>query len=221
MKCNPMEKPWRTVFGLVAGLGVVSTLGFHKTYFGLFPGFAGTPWVVHAHVASVLAWLVMLAAQAWLASRGHFDLHRRVGRLSYLLVPVIVAGFGLITHQGQMRHKSPDLLGAVLFDGGLFLLFYALALWHRKHASYHASYMTLSAVPFINPGLGRAIAPEVSIPVEFLLLLSLFLWAYFRKKPYRPYLVALVSFMALLGLVVYASIINPAVVEWVWVVIWG
>ncbi len=212
---------WRTVIWLVISLISFSVLGFYKTYFGIFLNFNDINWVVHLHVASLLSWLALLTSQAWLAKQGHFDQHKKVGRLSYLLVPVIVIGFVLITNHGQLKHKSPDLLGAVLFDGGLFLLFYSLAMFHRKNVSYHASYMILSAVPFINPGLGRFISPEVSVSVEFLIILTLFGVAYFRKKPYQPYLVALGSFMVLMGCIVYTSVINPTIIEWFWNVIWG
>jgi hypothetical protein len=216
-----MDKLWRITIGLVIGLTSFSILGFYKTYFGLFPNFVGTHWMVHIHVTSVLSWFALLISQAWLAKQGRFSQHRALGRLSYLLVPIIVVGFILATYQGQMKHKAPELLGATLFDGGLFLLFYTLAMLNRKNASYHAPYMILSAVPFINPGLGRFISPEVSISVEFLLIVCLLLVAYFQKKPYKPYLVALGSFALLLGCIVYLSLASPSVFEQIWVEIWG
>jgi hypothetical protein len=216
-----MDKLWRITLGLVIGLVSFSILGFFKTYFGLFPKFGGTHWAVHLHVISVLGWLALLTKQAWLAKQSHFSRHRAVGRLSYLLVPFIVVGFMLVTYQGQLKHKSPELLGATLFDGGLFVLFYTLAMLNRKNTSHHASYMILSAVPFINPGLGRFISPEVSISVEFLLILCLLLAAYLRKKPYKPYLVALGSFVLLLGCIGYASVGSPSIFEQIWVAIWG
>ncbi len=216
-----MDKLWRITTGLVIGLTIFSILGFYKTYFGLFPQFEDTHWFVHVHVTSVLGWLILLSRQAWLAKQGRFSEHRKFGRLSYLLVPIIVVGFILATYQGQIKHKAPELLGATLFDGGLFLLFYTLAMVYRKKSSYHGSYMILSAVPFINPGLGRFISPEVSISVEFLLIISLLSFAYFKKKPYKPYLVALGSFVLLLGCIVYLSLVSPSVFEQIWVVIWG
>lgn len=80
--------------------------------------------------------------------------------------------------------------------------------------------MMLSALPFMNPGLGRFINPGVSLAVEFLLLLGFFLAAYFRKKTYRPYLVALGCYFLLLGAIAYVSLINPTVLERIWAAIW-
>ena len=216
-----MDKIWRITIRLVLGLTGFSILGFYKTYFGLFPNFDDTHWAVHAHVISVLGWLILLLRQARLAKQGSFSQHRKFGRLSYLFVPVIILGFMLVMYQGQLKHKTPELIGAVLFDGGLFLWFYILAMLYRKNPPYHASYMMLSVVPFINPGLGRFISPEVSISVEFLLIVCLLLVASFQKKPYKPYLVAIVSFVLLLGSIVYVSVVNPSIFERIWVIIWG
>lgn len=187
----------------------------------MFPHFTKIAWIVHFHVFSIVCWFIMLVAQASLAKSGRIDVHRKIGRISFILVPIIVLGFILVTHQGQLKNKAPDLLGATIFDGSLFILFYALAMLNVKNTAYHAQYMILSAIPFINPGLGRFIAPEVSLPVEFLLVLILFLIAYFKKKPYRPYLVALGSFIFLLGIIVYISVIKPAIIENMWTAIWG
>lgn len=216
-----MGKQYQTVVLMVLGLVVISFLGFYKTYFGLFPAFRNTNWVVHYHVFTIVCWFAMLLVQATLAKRGQLALHRKVGRLSYVLAPLIIAGFLMITNQGQLRYKAPDLIGAVIFDAGLFIIFYLLAIAYRKNAAYHARYMMLSALPFVNPGLGRFINPGVSLTVEFLFLLSFFLAARIRRKVYQPYLVALGCFFLMLGLIIYISLIDPSVSEGIWVAIWG
>jgi len=212
---------YRTILFLVIGLLITSFFGFYNTYFGLFPGFEETSWVVHFHVTSILCWFAMLLTQASLAQKGRIELHRKIGRLSYLLAPLIVLGFALVTNHGQLKHKSPDLFGAALFDGSMFILFYALAIINRKNTAYHARYMILSALPFINPGLGRFIAPEMSVPVEFLLILGLLLAARLKKQPYRPYLVGLGSMVLFLGIILYISLIDPAIIELMWMAVWG
>jgi hypothetical protein len=216
-----MRKYFLAVCWLVITLLCFSFLGFKKTYFNLFPSFTGTSWVVHFHVASILSWLALLFTQAFLAKSGRLELHHNIGKLSYILVPVIVAGFILVTDYGQLKHKEPGLVAATFFDGSLFLLFYLLAILNRKNVNDHAAYMILSAVPFINPGLGRFISPAVSLPVEFILILTLLLVSYFQKKTYRPYLVALGSFIGFLLVVVYVSLINPTIMELIWTSIWG
>ena len=163
----------------------------------------------------------MLLAQAWLATKGRIAQHKRIGRSSYLLVPLIVIGFMLITNYGQLRHKEPGLLGASFFDGGAFLVFYALAIAYRKNTAYHSRYMMLTAVPFINPTLGRAVAPEVSTTVELVLIIALMIAARVRRTAWQPYLVALLTLIALTLVIVYISVIEPGIIEGLWESIWG
>jgi hypothetical protein len=215
-------KVWiRILLVMVATVVVFSALGFRKTYFGLVPLFEGVSWMVHFHVFTVVIWFTLLTAQALLAGKGSLELHRLLGRLSYVWVPVVLVGFALATHQGQLKHKSPQLLGAAFFDGGLYLYFYILAIANRKHTPSHAQYMILTAAPFINPGLGRFISPAISVPLEFLLILTLFLTALLRKRPYRPYLVGLVAFLVGMGVIMFISIGQPWIMEGLWNLLWG
>lgn len=216
-----MIRFYRIAVLLVACLLIFSFLGFYNTFFSLFPAFRGVHWVVHFHAVTILSWFALLFTQAYLATHGRLEQHRVLGRCSYPLAALIIAGFVLVTDYGQMRHKAPDLFGATLFDGSLFLLFYVLAIFNRKNTSAHAQYMILSALPFINPGLGRFISPALSLPVEFAIMLALFLTAYFKKRPYRPYLVGMGCFLALLGCIVYISVIEPGIIESMWNVVWG
>lgn len=212
---------YRTMRWLLAGLIIISFLGFRLSYFGLFPTFKGTSWVVHFHVITVLMWYTLLITQAVWAKQGRFFLHKKYGKLSYILVPIILSGIVLMTHHGQMKNKAPDLLGATMFDSLMFITFYILALKHRRNIHYHADYMILTAVPFINPGLGRFIGPEISLPVEFLLLLGMFFMASKHGKPQKPYVVAILTFLTLLAGIVFISIIQPTIIESMWNFIWG
>lgn len=215
-------KVWiRIILGLVAAVILFSALGFRKTYFGLMPEFEGVSWMVHFHVLTIGVWFALLATQALLAGKGRLETHRRLGRLSYVWVPVVLIGFALATHQGQMKHKAPDLLGAALFDGGLFLLFYLLAMRNRKDTPAHAQYMILTALPFLNPGIGRFISPAVGVPLEFLIILVLLLAARLRKKPYKPYLVGMAAFVLGLAAILFVSLGQPWVMEWLWNQLWG
>ena len=155
----------RWVPALVGALAVTALVGFFPGYLRQFPRFARSGWEVHFHLATIVAWLVTLVAQARLVARGRLEMHRRVGAATYALVPLIVIGFVLVTGFGQRRHRDPALLGATLFDGTLFLLFYVLAIATRRDAALHGRYMMLTAVAFINPTLGRAIAPQVTVQI--------------------------------------------------------
>jgi hypothetical protein len=213
-------RPYRGLIALVIMIAVLSYFGFHASYWNV-PRFTGTGWQVHFHVGTLVIWLGMLIAQGWLAYKGRINEHKRIGRLSYFLVPIIVLGFLLITDFGQRRHKEPALIGATIFDAGLFLLFYTMAIVKRKKTEQHARYMMLTPVAFMNPTLGRAISPEVSLPVQLVLLLVLFIVAKVRKRPWQPFAVALVGYFLLLLLIVWISFIQPEITNWIWETIWG
>ena len=218
---GPMAKTYRGIVLLVIVLMPLSYFGFRTSYWDFFPRFGGVGWEVHFHLLTIAAWLVMLITQAFLAAKGLIERHKRIGRLSYLLVPLIVVGFMAVTNYGQLRHKEAALLGASFFDGGAFLVFYALAIAYRRNTAYPSRYMMLTAVPFINPTLGRAIAPEVSATVELLLIISLLIAARIRKTAWQPYLVALLVLIGLTMLIVYVSVIEPSIIERLWEAVWG
>lgn len=161
----------RWIPGLVGGLVIVAAIGFWPGYFSHFPKFANSGWQVHFHLATIVAWLGALVVQGALATRGRLDLHRRIGRWSYALVPLVVAGFVLVTEFGQRRHPEPALIGATILDGSLFVAFYVLAIVHRRNAILHGRYMLLTAVAFIDPALGRAVDPRVALPVALVLII--------------------------------------------------
>lgn len=216
-----MEKSHRKIAFLFVGILITSFLGFYKTYFSLFPEFAGTTIVVHFHVVTILLWFGLLIIQPILIWKQKMALHRKLGRFSYLLAFLIVLGFGLVMNHGQLKHKDTGLFGATIFDGMLFILFYGLAIFYKKNPAYHSRFMILSALPFINPGLGRFIGPEVSLPVELLIILTLLVLEYFNQKKYKPYLIGLGAFFGALAFIVYISMLNPSVIEWAWQMIWG
>lgn len=216
-----MVRSYRGILLLVVALLPLSYFGFRASYWDHFPSFLGVGWEVHFHLLSIACWLAMLVAQAWLAVKGRIEQHKRIGRLSYFLVPLIVVGYGLVTNYGQLRQKQPDLLGATLFDGLAFIAFYILAIAYRRNTAYHSRYMMLTVVPFINPTLGRAIAPEVSTTAEFVFIIALLVAARVRKTAWQPYGVALVTLVVLTLVIVYIAVIDPGIIEGLWETIWG
>jgi hypothetical protein len=216
-----VSSQFRALLALVGALLVLAAIGFFPRYLSHFPAFAGVGWQVHFHVATLLAWLGMLLGQAWLAATGRFELHRQLGRFSFALVPVILLGFAAITHYGQMRQKEPALLGATLIDGSLFLGLYGLAMLQRKNPSLHSRYMLLTPVSFLNPTLGRAVSPALSVPFELAVFVVLYVVARRRGTPARPYLVAALLYVGLTLVVVYVSLVDPRIIEALWALLWG
>ena len=210
----------------VLALVALAFAGFFPTYFGRFPRFAGTPAAIHFHAATLVLWLCLVLVQTVLVRRGRTDLHRRVGKLAYVLIPIMFVGFGLAIDESQRRHTQVPLIAA-FFDAGLFLAYVCLGLLNRGRPEYHRRYMILALVPFINPALGRLVLamglmpPMVTIPVQLLVIVTLLVRARWRKTLARPYaiglavyLVALASLMVMIGLL-------PTLPERLWHAMFG
>jgi hypothetical protein len=60
------------------------------------PVAASLPLVVHVHALAFSSWIVLLAVQGGLVARGDVRLHRRLGRLGAVLLPVLLV-MGLAT----------------------------------------------------------------------------------------------------------------------------
>jgi len=213
--------PSAGVFMLTAGLVLASAVGFYAPYFSRLPRFEGSGWQVHVHVLTVGAWLGMLCVQAWLGRANRYAAHRRLGRVSYLLVPLVILSFGLVADFGQRRQKQPDLLGAAFFDGSLFLACYLLAMISRRNRGYHSRYMMLTAVAMMNAPLGRAVSPEFSVTLQVVLILGLLVAARIRGTVWQPYAVAAAVYISLLAVVLTATVLYPQLMATLWMAFWG
>lgn len=203
---------------MVIGLAV---LGFFPTYFGLFPRFPGVSSAIHFHAATLLSWLGLALAQAVLVRQGQKDLHRRLGRLAYVLLPLVGLGFMLAMNDGQRRSKNPDLILATLFDASLFLAFVGLGLWNRHRPALHRGFMLLALLPFLNPALGRLVSPKLSLPVELLAMVALLVRARLKGEPVRPYVVGIALSLGALGVLLALMLGLPTLPERLWQHLYG
>jgi hypothetical protein len=172
--------PYRRVWLVLALLIPATVLGFANSYLqGLtFSGLTFTT-LVHLHGGLMALWVVMLAAQAWLVRSRRMGLHRRVGRASYVVVPLSLLTMILLSHETLARDPELTLLdfrfqifNVMQFVG--FGLSWALALVYRHRMALHARFMvatffaTASAIVariLINwfawvPGLSLAADPD-------------------------------------------------------------
>jgi len=115
-------------------------------------------WHVHLHGASLFAWAAMLVAQPWLIHRGRVRLHRQLGKLSYLLAPMVVISTLLLAHYRLQSARSFDQVYFLWVQLGLITLFavaYAQAIRHRRSAGIHARYMVCTALAMLDPIVAR------------------------------------------------------------------
>jgi hypothetical protein len=197
-------------------LGLVF-LGFFKTYFRLFPGFnAETTSVVHFHFFVQSLWVCILITQPLLIRYEKFKIHRLIGKLTYVLVPLIVVSIILMWQKGitdpattnspanylsyllkNHFHSSCDLL--------LLITFYSLAIFNKQTTKVHMRYMISIALLYIDPTLSRLLSywfnvsdsnsDLITILFTDLTLLGLILYDIKYDRFYKPYIVALSLFL--------------------------
>ncbi|MGZ8348782.1 MAG: hypothetical protein ACXWU2_02035 [Allosphingosinicella sp.] len=146
----------------------LALIAFWPSYFSLLP--FGPDRYAHFHAVAVVAWLLLLIAQPFLISRGRRRLHRGLGRISFGLVPLIVLTATLLAHarfaaldESRFREEGHSLyLPAIAVV--LFLVCYALAMWHRRDMLLHARYMVATALPLIDPIVARLLGFYTPVP---------------------------------------------------------
>lgn len=186
--------------------------GFYKNYTSEFPNFIGKTNIIHIHGALLMSWLVLLIVQPLLIKSGRTQLHRTIGKVSYVLGPLIIIFLFLIGKGSYWRAigKVPehDILRDMVLDSrGLisFAIFWALAMLYRKDSASHMRYMIATGILAIGPGVGRGLINSFGIGIGTALtvtdLIALvivgFLLCYdiYKKKNYKPFLVVFIVFL--------------------------
>ena len=142
-----------------AALLVIAVPAFWPTYFA--PGFGASGGYVHLHAVSATLWMLMLISQPLLIRRYQFDLHRKLGTVSYVLAPLVVISMLLLANY-RVRNVSAEnyqVQTYVLFLqfslAALFATSYGLAIWFRKQTDIHARFMVCTALTLIDPIFAR------------------------------------------------------------------
>ena len=112
----------------------------------------------------MLGWLLMLIVQPWLIRSRRRDIHRVIGRASFVWAPLVVisALYVVLDNLAKLPQPYPPI-GLSFFWLGLasalfYAMLYSLAIINRKDVQLHARYMAATALGFITPGLGRLLS---------------------------------------------------------------
>ena len=137
---------------------VLVVLGFFRTYFTVLPS---TRLTIHIHGLLMLVWMSTLITQGVLVRTGRMTWHRRVGKASYVIAPLIVL-FGFVVMReslgGPGSEHSPRALRTLtlpLFAILQFGLTYALAIYYRRETQLHARFMISTGLILMSAGTIR------------------------------------------------------------------
>lgn len=154
------------------GLVGLALLGFWPSYFAkFFDGTADFRFYFHFHAFMVSLWIACLITQPILIKKKKFEIHRIIGKLSYVLMPLVFISVILLSHyriqdhvliQGNEKLYGPHLL--LSFKDLLILgTFYSIAIAYRNNVHIHARAMVTTGIVFIEPALGRVVFKILNI----------------------------------------------------------
>lgn len=151
--------------------------GFYPSYWSKITVDKTT--VQHIHAFFMCLWVIMSIVQPYLIMKKKTSIHKVVGKISYVLILLIViSGYILIQNRyerillriqnevatGKVQLTTEEVLGKVASSqrhGIIFLLIliicYLLAVANRKKILHHATYMIGAIFTSIDPALDRMI----------------------------------------------------------------
>ena len=228
---NFTQSIFRKSIFFMALIPVFALWGFWVTYFTRPPEtLSGYD---HLHGFAMLAWTLMLILQSFLIRASQRGLHRVMGRLSYLLAPlVIVSTIMLANYRINVRGITDEglyILGLQTFILIQFAFFYSMAIYYRKNPDVHARWMICTALTLLDPIFARIILVNfIPVPIETgiaqyftysgIVLIVLFMifkdWkAHQRRDVFVPALIVLVV-TQLLSLFTLKMPVWEAFAEW-------
>jgi len=167
------EKSGYYFFGLV----VIMFLGFWPTYFSkYFDGTANFNLYFHFHFAMASLWIVLLIIQPILIKKKKLDIHRQIGKLSFIILPLFIISVILLKHfriGGEVTKDLGASLWLQLKDIVIIGIMFTIAMVNKRNMQIHARAMIATGIVFIEPTLGRFVILTVLPEPNFILGLGI------------------------------------------------
>lgn len=203
-----MESTYKNIGYFFLILLAFVVLGFYKTYFIYFPTFENVNAIKQFHGAMLFSWFLLLIVQPFLLRFKKFALHRTLGKLAYLLVPLVMLSIFLVSKQKYLTNFSKVPLEENIGDLAMnipsifyFALLFTLAMIYKKNGPYHMRFMIANALFVFSPGFGRAFiiyagvnfsqSVVIAITMIEIITAGLLIYDLIKGKPYVPYLLTL------------------------------
>jgi hypothetical protein len=143
------------------GLIILVFLGFWPKYFSKFYyGTAHFNFYFHFHFAMASMWIALLILQPILIKKKKFSIHRRIGKLSFIILPLFFVSVILLKHSrlgGVVKEGLGASLWLQLKDLVIIGTMFTIAMVNKHNMQIHARAMIATGIVFIEPALGRFI----------------------------------------------------------------
>lgn len=159
----------RFFFKLALLMGLVIVTGFSLNL-ALGRSTFAVPLVYHVHAFVFFGWIALLLTQSGLAASGNFALHRRLGWLSVIWIPLMVILGVAITVTSLRLHGGPWFFDAneFMISNPISLLTFAAltlgAVAMRKRTDWHRRLMLGGMATILGPGFGRILPTPLFVP---------------------------------------------------------
>jgi uncharacterized membrane protein len=222
-----MERHYRNLGYFLLILVAFVAAGFYKPYFALIPNFdPGITPLVQVHAMLLMGLVALLVAQPLLIRYKQRTLHRSLGKLSYILMPLLVAScVGVISKEYDealaQTSSVEHALRSIFSDAAqlvLLVVFYVLAVLNRRNVPVHMRYMIAVALIVAPAGIARVLGYWFYVPryesglasnaVLDAVLIALIVFDRRHHLNYRPYLLVLPLFV--LSHAAFALLARPA-----------
>lgn len=144
---------------------LVTVTGFWASYFTVG---GQIPLAFHVHALTATTWLLLLIGQSLSIHHRRNALHKRIGKASFLMFPLLITGFMMIINVSAARFaakESPFIaaLGPAFGIGMIiaiaaYLTLYYLALRNRRSIKLHAGFMLATPLILFESPFSRLMA---------------------------------------------------------------
>lgn len=159
----------RFFFKLAASIALVMVAGF-AFQLGAGRSTFQVPLAYHLHAFVFFGWIVLFVTQSFLVASGNTALHRRLGWLSALWLPMMAVMGVVITVTSLRRTGGPFFFDANEFLFGnmtgiaMFVAMVAAAVKMRRRSDWHRRLMVSAMAAITGPGFGRLLPAPLMIP---------------------------------------------------------
>lgn len=183
--------------------GFLITLAFTGIFvWGFWPTFYAHPFSLktnmhYVHALAVSLWFVLLITQPLLIRMNCRSLHRSIGKLSFVIVPIIViSSLLLVQYRQHLMTEVGDYEYGFLYliseSTVIFSIFFALAIFYKETSAIHARYMISTVFPLLPAATDRLLGrsfPENALTAMYtgwvvadLIVLALLIWDWRSHK---------------------------------------
>lgn len=213
-----MESAYRNLGYVLLALPLIFIAGFWIPYFSQIPNFdPSITTAVHVHAMLLFAWLGLLVVQPLAIRSGAFSVHRILGKASFVLMPLILV-FSITMLRKQYQENliggmNPAAARAAGYLSATQLVFFAalygvaVARIYKRDVAAHMRYMICTALVLLPAGFARVLgywfgfrqssSQTACCAVIVLWLVALITFDRRRGYAARPYIVALVAYLAI------------------------